>query len=227
LKLDGTRWLSYPDAPLREDLTINIEAYQRGKNHDLPVAVWKNDGTNLIYPAELRKTPIITTQNLLLEVNLQIAPDAKGSIVAKQDQKNGYALFVNDEGKAVFRIASEGQEGSVVTQQKVNDGRWRHILAEVDRRSGRMTIYVDGKRSGESRCPLRPEASLDNRADFMVGKGLRGTLDYLRICRGTLEDSETDIAELYQWQTNGPFKYDYFGNQPRGRRDAGAIERTE
>jgi hypothetical protein len=227
LKLDGTRWLHYPDAPLRQDLTVSIAGYQRGKDHDLPVAVWRNDGTNLIYAAELRKTPIVTTQNLLVEVNLQIAPDSKGSILAKQDQGNGYSLLVNDKGKAVFRIMSEGQQCLVVTQEKVNDGRWHHVLAEVDRKSGRMTIYLDGKVSGESRCPLTSEESLDNRADLVVGKDLRGALDFLRICHGTLEDSETDIAELYQWQAGGPFKYDYFGNKPQGRRDAGAIERTE
>ena len=30
--------------------------------------------------------------------------------------------------------------------------------------------------------------------------------------------------KLYEWQTNGPSRYDYFGNRPVGRRDAGAIE---
>jgi len=224
LRLDGKRSLHYPDALLRKDLTVNIQAYQRGKDHDLPVAVWENDGTNLIYPARLRKTPIITTHNLLVEAKLQVAPGSGGWIVGKHEGGNGYRLFVNTEGKAVFQIASGGQNGSAVTQQKVNDGRWRHILAEVDRKSGRMAIYVDGKATGESRCRLAPEASLDCRADFLVGKGLRGALDFLRVCRGTLEDSETDIAELYEWQTNGPSRYDYFGNKPVGRRDAGAIE---
>ena len=33
--------------------------------------------------------------------------------------------------------------------------------------------------------------------------------------------------ELYAWQTNGPFRYDFCGNAPQGRRDAGAIELIE
>jgi hypothetical protein len=41
-----------------------------------------------------------------------------------------------------------------------------------------------------------------------------------------LEDAQTDIAELYEWQTNGPFLRDFRGNEPTGRRDAGALEQT-
>lgn len=46
----------------------------------------------------------------------------------------------------------------------------------------------------------------------------------MRVCQGTLADVQTTIDELYQWQTDGPFKYDFTGNPPNGRRDAGAIE---
>jgi hypothetical protein len=42
-----------------------------------------------------------------------------------------------------------------------------------------------------------------------------------------LADAETTIGELYEWQTNGPVKYDFAGNAPVGRRDAGALERVE
>ena len=105
------------------------------------------------------------------------------------------------------------------------------MLAEIDRKTGRMSIYLDNELSGQVTAEIGGEASLDNGADFVVGKNpagdtdyFRGVIDFLRVCRGTLEDSVTDIAEVYEWQTNGPFRRDFFGNDPVGRRDAGAIE---
>ena len=35
---------------------------------------------------------------------------------------------------------------------------------------------------------------------------------------------KTTIEELYAWEFNGPFLRDFCGNQPVGKRDAGAIE---
>ncbi len=58
----------------------------------------------------------------------------------------------------------------------------------------------------------------------MVGKGLVGAMDFLRVCRGTLADAHTTYAELYAWEFHGPFLTDFCGNKPVGKRDAGAIE---
>ncbi len=45
------------------------------------------------------------------------------------------------------------------------------------------------------------------------------------LSKGTLEDAETTIEELYEWQFDGPFLRDFFGNKPADvRRDVGAIE---
>jgi hypothetical protein len=97
-----------------------------------------------------------------------------------------------------------------------------------------MTIYLDGQESNESKTTLAADASLDCDSDFFVGKAhddtgfFQGAIDYLRVCQGTLADAQTDIAELYEWQTNGPFLYDFHGRKPKGeRRDAGALERID
>ena len=107
------------------------------------------------------------------------------------------------------------------------------MLAEVDRETGRMSIYVDGKKAGESKASLAADASVDNNADFLVAKAsddsgaFVGQIDYARVCHGTLADAETTIEELYAWQTDGPWKYDMLGNPVAGdRRDAGAIEKV-
>jgi hypothetical protein len=50
----------------------------------------------------------------------------------------------------------------------------------------------------------------------------------MRITRSSLAESRTSIGELYAWQFDGPFRYDFTGKAPIGaRRDAGAIEFME
>jgi hypothetical protein len=60
------------------------------------------------------------------------------------------------------------------------------------------------------------------------GRFLDGTLDFLRIAHGTLEDAHTTIEELYAWEFDGPFLRDFTGRKPAGtRRAAGAIEKAD
>ncbi len=225
-KLDGTRFFSYPDELLRQDIVIRLKAWDRkGKRKNRhPEGNWKQRDGNIVYPAKLRKTLAVTTQNLLVEAKFRADSGNAGNILSKHDGKSGYMLSVNSGGKAEFRVSANGQNSSISTSGTVNDGKWHHVLAEIDRKTGRMTIYLDGKKSGESKSALVEDASIDCKADFVAGKGLVGALDFMRVCRGTLADAHTDIAELYEWQTNGPFMYDFLGNKFVGRRDAGAIE---
>ena len=88
-------------------------------------------------------------------------------------------------------------------------------------------VRADGAVHGT--MPART-TSLSNTADFFVGKGpeetcLAGTIDFLRVARGTLADARTTIGELYEWEFHGPFLRDFAGQEPvGGKRDAGAME---
>jgi hypothetical protein len=106
-------------------------------------------------------------------------------------------------------------------------------LDEVDRPTGRMTIYVDGQLAGETQAMLAADASLDNHSDLLPGKSpddtesFRGDIDFVRVCQGTLVDAQATIEELYEWQTNDFFKYDFCGRKAVGPRDTGASEYVE
>ncbi|MFO8012230.1 MAG: LamG-like jellyroll fold domain-containing protein, partial [Phycisphaerae bacterium] len=239
LRFDGKRFARYPDAPLREDFRIPLSRF-RGKHEDkIPEAppfevVRPEDGREgyVRYPAERRKTLAIKTENLLLEVIVKTEPGHTGGVIlAKHDGTSGYRLTLDESGRAAFGISSGGKHASVVSDDAVNDGEWHHVLAEVDRKTGRMTIYVDGKPAGTSKAGLPADASLDTKADVLVGKAADdsgrfvGAIDFLRVCQGTLADARTTIDELYAWQFDGPFLRDFTGRKPKGkRRDAGAIE---
>jgi hypothetical protein len=238
---DGQRFGRVTDDFLREDIKIslNSEKFEKDRHPGEPWTLDEPSGENgtftaedfARFPGKLRKSLVIDTQNLLIDVIFRAEPNSTGVIAGKHNGTSGYALHINDEGQAEFGISAGGEHSLVATSDPVNDGEWHYVLAEVDRETGRMSIYLDGEQSGQAQVAFGKDVSIDNPADFVVGKNsaddngyFQGTLDFLRVCRGTLEDSHTDIAEVYEWQTNGPFRKDFFGNPIKDRRDAGAIE---
>ena len=244
LMFDGDRGARVKDDFMRKDLRINLGMLDSASQRDVPIPgdPWIVDEPSgkkgrygmedyMTYPGALRKTPIIRTENLLIEALFMTKRDHSGGIIVnKFDGNTGYGLGINAEGEAEFFVASGGQRSGVATRAAVNDGQWHHVIGEIDRQTGRMTIYLNGRKAGETPAQIAADASLDAPVDLVVGQtdsgsaGFVGMLDFLRICRGTLEDSKTDIAELHEWQTNGPFRHDFMGKAPQGVRDAGALE---
>ncbi|MCU0871857.1 MAG: LamG domain-containing protein [Pirellulaceae bacterium] len=171
------------------------------------------------------KNPAIHASNFLIEVYFRA--DGDGLIIGKQ-QRTGYSLQLRD-GRAVFRVAAAGGVSAELTSQaRMSDGRWHHVLAESDRESRVLSIYVDGKLDGTGRGIGK--VSLANDGDLNVGGSsegdhLSGAIDFLRIAHGTLAEAHTSIEELYAWQFDGPARRDMRGASPQGKgRDAGAIE---
>jgi len=257
LSFDGSRFGTVKDKPMREDIEMPITEFIRGRGqrtwrlwNRLDKELWSipepeggydSEGNPLFgkdqimsYPAERRNTLISKDGNLLVEVKFRTDPGHTGGyLLSKHDGKSGYALYIDDAGRVQFEISASGSHHSVMTQAVVNDGDWHHVLAEIDRETGRMTIYHNGKAAGEIMSGLSPGSSIDNNADFFVGKSgagdegfLVGAVDFMRVCHGTLEDARTSIGELYAWQyTDGPHLFDMRGWTLKGkRRDAGALE---
>lgn len=184
------------------------------------------------YPGEQRETPDMGTNSFLVEAVLKVAAGDEGILVSKANS-DGYVLEVTADGRARMSLRVAGLSiCSRSSTERIADGRWHHILAEVDRAASRgLNLYVDGRLSNGSWTGLMPSRaqSLSNTGDLLVGRGPEGgylacTLDFLRISQGTLTDAFTTIEELHEWQFNGPFLKDFFGNAPVGKRDAGAIE---
>lgn len=170
------------------------------------------------------RTPQIFSSNLLIEIYFKASAD--GLLISKRD-KAGYGVRIVG-GQAEFSIAGEGQQASLRSRAGVADDRWHHLIVEADRQKKSLSLYLDGKL--DSRSDGLGPVSLANEADLFVGgtpsgEYLEGTIDFLRIARGTLADAQTTIEELYAWQFDGPASRDYRGIKPLGRgRDAGAIE---
>ncbi len=247
LVFDGQRFAKISDKKMKSDVLININDWSR--RSELPPSPWIapdpvslsengrpqfDNNQYLRYPGEYRKTLDMITNNFLLEAIIKIDKKQKnGGIMGKHDGKTGYKLVINEKGKAEFTVSSNGKHESVLSKVKINDNKWHHVIAEIDRKNSVTTIYIDGKISGKNKIGLDDATSLSNNAEFLVGCDndgqyyLTGAVDFMRISLGTLADAETDIKELYEWQTNGPVRYDFAGNGSKGKRDAGALERVD
>lgn len=190
-------------------------------------------GKKLTASGEDLATADIGTGNLLIEVYFRTEPGhARGVLVSKLAEA-GYRLAVSPGGGVALTVHGAGTRARLVAPVLVNDGQWHHVIAEIDRSAGKGRIYIDGNRSVEGDVSLPAGASLANSADLLVGRDgdgnyLAGTLEYLRIARGTLAEARTTIEELYDWEFDGPFLRDFAGREPKGGiRTAGAFEAAQ
>ncbi|HBC88542.1 MAG TPA: hypothetical protein DCZ94_16465 [Lentisphaeria bacterium] len=175
------------------------------------------------------KNPQIYNSNFLVEIYFKTVPDQKNSVLVEKMKDAGYSLALNAGGILSFNV--KGKDSGVfalASTVKVNDGNWHHVIAEADRKSGKLNIYVDGKSNASGNGPDY-KVSLENSGDLFVGgspsgRCLNGSLEFLRISQGTLADAKTTIEELYAWEFNGPFLKDFSGKVAKEDRYAGAIE---
>lgn len=205
VRLDGKRQLSIPHARLVADFQV-----PRGKE-------------SVTIPGTQRRTVRMGARDFLIEVVLRV--EGPGVVAEQRAGGTGYALAIDAQGRPALTLALGGVEATATGRAALTDGRWHHLLAEVDRAAGRMRIFVDGTEAGAAAIGLAADASLDNAGDFVVGRGLIGALDYLRLTQSTLAGSGTSINELMSWQFAGPPLRDFTGRLPVGTaRDIGAIE---
>jgi hypothetical protein len=180
----------------------------------------------------MRDSVDMETGNFLIEA--VIAPDMghTGSGIVTKLQDRGYSLELDEHGAVQLRLFFGTEESGRKSSVRINDGKWHHVIAEVDRsKPGGINLYVDGKlANGPWFGTLNSSASLSNKADFVLGCSVdhacfRGKIDFLRISKGTLAEAGTTIDELYDWEYDGPFLQDFTGRPASGNgRDAGAVE---
>jgi hypothetical protein len=219
LKLNGTsQYAAVPGAKFTEPVQYEVRL---GMDPKATKETRTASGPDL-------KNPQIHTSNFLIEAYFRTEPGHTGGVLVEKMGGAGYSLAVGPAGCVAFSAQGKGGTGSVAGKTKINDGRWHHVIAEADRASATLTLYVDGRKDA-SAAGVGAGVTLANDADLYVGgtpKGrcLAGTLDFVRIALGTLADAATTIEELYAWEFDGPASRDFCGRSPIGPRDAGAIQ---
>lgn len=243
-QFDGTsRYGVLKHEAITSDYVITVDTFEDEKGYIKTIDLQKSSPEKLIkkkpqwkdslekvtgkFPGAKRVTVDMDTNNFVLEVYLAPTPGKTGTVVCKLQGDTGYALNITDGGVAALTLSAAGQTCTATGQVKIADGKWHHLIAEADRSAGKIRLYVDGKMTTENECSLPAEASLQNTGDFFVGKGpagfYAGTIDFLRVSRGSLAESFTTIEELHAWVTDGPFLHDFVGKK-RTFNVPGAIE---
>ena len=102
------------------------------------------NGTKNTYDGSKRETPDMGTNNFLVEIVFKTdAGHTKGALVSKLAE-SGYELAIANDGSVSLTLQSNTAKVSAASTTKVNDGKWHHVIAEVDRAASRASIYVDG-----------------------------------------------------------------------------------
>jgi len=202
-----------------EEICRSVTLDARGRNESLKRTVSGPELSN----------PQIYNSNFLIEIYFKTAMGQTEAVLIQKINGTGYVLGVNKQAGVTLAASSNGTTAWLDSRAAVNDGQWHHVIAEADRKARTFTVYIDGKQ--DARGPgIAGDVSLANDADLYVagapnGHYLNGTMEFLRIARGTLADSKTTIEELYAWEFNGPFLADFTGRRRRaGRGYAGAID---
>lgn len=176
----------------------------------------------------------ITTNSFILENYFKTVVGHTGGVLISKSGTSGYGwqMDVDASGNMRFSILNNGNSAfSLSGLVAVNDGNWHHVLVEVNRQASTVNIYIEGAlANGATNGTMPSSQSLTNIGDLLIGKNisgnfLAGTVDFIRISKGTLADAKTTIDELYKWEFDGPFLRDFAGNLPIGKRDAGALEK--
>jgi len=173
--------------------------------------------------------PQIYTSDFLIEAYFKTASGLQHATLIQKLAAAGWSLDINPAGGLTLTTKSAEGTTALASRSAVNDGQWHHVIAEADRRATTFTLYIDGQQDATG-PGLGTNTSLANDADLHVGgtpqgHNLEGAIDFLRIARGTLADSKTTIAELYAWEFDGPFLYDFTSHKrPTDGGAAGAID---
>lgn len=158
--------------------------------------------------------------SLILEAYVK---STAGGPVMSKGGANGYMLDIAPTGKARVTLKTYTLSSAV----DVNDGSWHHILAELDRPAGTVSLFVDGSLSNGAVSGALP-SSLSCSDSFYVGRAadsyLEGDIDFARVSRGSLADAGSSFEELYAWEFDGPAQRDFGGRLVEGPRDAGAVQ---
>lgn len=163
------------------------------------------------YPGAKRQGADMGRENFIIEL---IFRGKTGTILSKEDGVNGYSLRLENGRRVELRLLHEGRvfQAAAELPESADTPKLRHLLLEIDRKTGAVNFYFEGKKlRGDVTGKLPPfGADVANASDLLVGRDaagkdhFSGALDYLRLARTTLEESGCSIGELYDWEFSGP-----------------------
>lgn len=99
----------------------------------------------MVYDGAKRETLDMAGNNFLIEIVFMADPGQTGGVLVSKLADSGYALALGADGCPFLKLQAGTATASISSPVKVNDGKWHHLIAEVDRAGARGAIYIDGK----------------------------------------------------------------------------------
>lgn len=147
-----------------------------------------------------------------LAIEAWVRTTAKDGVVAAHGGPAiGYAIAMRG-GKPRFLYRSSDEVlTSAVASSTINDGKWHHLVGQIDREKN-LSLYVDAEKAGRGKSPAFinkvPAQSLEIASDDGSAVGLytsplawKGDIDEFRLFHGSLTGEE--ISDRF---SNGPAK---------------------
>jgi hypothetical protein len=152
---------------------ISASNYENGSLENWTAGALRLNGRNQYLTVEnsrlvgddKARTVSMDTGNFLIEAVFQTR-GATGTLVSKADAQTGYVLDLVG-GRPRLRLMAGGATSTTLSSQNVTDGKWHHIVAELDRARG-VALYLDGKKINATATGAMPTGSLLNNADFQL-----------------------------------------------------------
>jgi hypothetical protein len=182
------------------------------------------------YQGANRPRPDIGAGNLTVNFVARFPAGASGALAGKFSDR-GWALALDTQGRLETRVALGTTVLVATDTAPLADDQWHHVIVEINRaQANGISLWVDGVRRVTQATGTMPAGDLANTADFILGaragqSSVTGTLDFLRVARSTLAESETTAEELYTWEMHGPMRADFASRRATAgaTRPAGAL----
>ena len=124
----------------------------------------------------------------------------------------GYGLYLNDDGKLEAWFADIDRHRVIAKgSHKVNDGKWHHAAAVIDRAAKRLLIGLDGKLDAPDGWPSKtnpvdtsPVGPAQAMCSLTLGRDFKGLLDEVSIFRGACGRHSLIWREITRRPTESP-----------------------
>lgn len=135
-------------------------------------------------------------------------PDMRGLIMGKEGWHIG--LMLTSSGVFAAQHYHVREQGATVTSRvEARVGQWQHVALSVDYAARRMTIYVDGVKSGEQELPRGSSWDMYDGRPVRVGLARFGPDDWAYRFKGAIDEvavysralTEQDVASLVRIST--------------------------
>lgn len=135
---------------------------------------WSFDGgSSSLGFADLKSLQHAKSLTIAAWVNMRSRPASAGQIVFRGDDRGGldpFSLVVHSDGTVHFGITN-ARGLSEQVESTLPENQWVHVCANIDDRTGFLTLRINGEVAAQAKTTVRPDCPLDPHWSPGIGIG--------------------------------------------------------